>query len=81
VPFNDVKAAFEVHQPQLLLTSITSPLTRNSLENYIERLATNFPHCEILLTGWQIHSHQPKHPNIKVLKSVTELDQYLSDPQ
>ncbi len=81
VPFNDLKAAFEVHQPHLLLTSITSAMTRNSLENYLERLSTNFPQADILITGWQIQNYQPKHGNIRFLKQVSELDIYLADNQ
>jgi MerR family transcriptional regulator, light-induced transcriptional regulator len=77
VPLNDLKAAFEIHSPSVLITSITSPLTRNSLENYIERLATSFPSALLLLTGYQVHTYEVKHQNVKILKHVSDLDPYL----
>jgi DNA-binding transcriptional MerR regulator len=77
VPFSDLMAAFEVHNPQFMLTSITSAMTRNSLENYLEKLATNFNQCQLLLTGSQIHNYLPKHPHVHVLKEVKDLDSYL----
>jgi DNA-binding transcriptional MerR regulator len=77
VPFDDLMAAFEVHNPELLLTAVTSAMTRNSLENYIEKLATNFRTCQILLTGFQIQNYAPKHSHLHVLKSVRDLDTFL----
>jgi MerR family transcriptional regulator, light-induced transcriptional regulator len=79
VPLNDLKAAFQIHLPQTLITSITSPLTRNSRENYIEKLATSFPDSKILLAGYQVHDYQVKHPNINILKQVSDLDPFLID--
>jgi MerR family transcriptional regulator, light-induced transcriptional regulator len=79
VPFNDLLAAFEVHRPQILLTSMTSAMTRNSLENYIEKLATNFSQCQILLTGSQVHNYTPKYAFVHVLKAVKDLDRFLSE--
>lgn len=77
VPFYDLKAAFEVHNPQILLTSITSAMTRNSLDNYIEKLATSFGQCQILLTGPQIQNQFPKYPHVHFLKAVKDLDSFL----
>jgi MerR family transcriptional regulator, light-induced transcriptional regulator len=77
VPFSDVKAAYAVHQPHLLLTAITSPMTRNSLEIYIDKLATTFHGSQILLTGYQIHKHEVKHANVKTLKGINDLNAYL----
>lgn len=78
VPFNDLKAAFEVHQPHMMITSITAAMSRTGLDNYIERLATTFSQAKILLTGWQVQNHEPKHPNISVLRKVSDLDAHLA---
>jgi MerR family transcriptional regulator, light-induced transcriptional regulator len=77
VPFSDLKAAFAVHHPQLLLTAITSPMTRTSLDNYIDKLATTFNPSQILLTGHQIHKHEIRHPNVRTLKGVNDLNPFL----
>ncbi|HEY0656651.1 MAG TPA: MerR family transcriptional regulator [Chryseosolibacter sp.] len=79
VPFSDLKAAYAVHQPQMLITSITSPMTRSSLDNYIEKLATNFSSSLILLTGYQIRRHELKHSNVRVLKGVADLVPFLAN--
>lgn len=78
VPFHDLKAAFEVHQPHVMITSITAAMSRTGLENYIERLATTFTEAQILLTGWQVQNYEPKHPNISVLKKVSDLNPHLA---
>ncbi|HEY0744243.1 MAG TPA: MerR family transcriptional regulator [Chryseosolibacter sp.] len=78
VPFNDLKAAFEVHQPQIMITSITAAMSRTGLDNYIERLATTFPQAQLLLTGWQVQNYSPKHHQVAVLKKVSDLDPHLA---
>jgi MerR family transcriptional regulator, light-induced transcriptional regulator len=79
VPFSDLKSAYAVHHPDVLITSITSPMTRNSLDNYIDKLATSFQPSQILLTGYQIHRHEVKHPNVKTLKGINDLNTYLKN--
>lgn len=78
VPFNDLIAAFEVHNPHILVTSITSAMTRSSLDNYIEKLSTKFDNAQLLLTGFQVHNYIPKHAHVHVLKQVDDLNNFLS---
>jgi MerR family transcriptional regulator, light-induced transcriptional regulator len=77
VPFNDLKSAYQVHQPEILIGALISSISNLSLENYINRLATEFKSSKILLTGHQVHSYEPKHSNVFVLTQVNQLQDHL----
>ena len=80
VPFNDLKSVCEVHQPTILITSLTSAIPKPILERYVDRLAGNFPDCTILLTGYQVLSYHSKHTHVHALKQVSDLDAYILIP-
>jgi methanogenic corrinoid protein MtbC1 len=77
VPFDDLVSAYEVHLPHILITSVTSAVSRNSLEKYIDRLGTQFNQSTILITGFQVHNLPIKFRHIHVLKTLPELEPYL----
>jgi DNA-binding transcriptional MerR regulator len=78
VPFDDLKSTFEVHHPQILLTCITSAISKIALENYISKLSSQFPVSTILLTGYQVRNFQSPHPNVHVLSQMEQLDYHLA---
>jgi MerR family transcriptional regulator, light-induced transcriptional regulator len=76
VPFDDLKSAYAVHEPQILITCLTSAISRTALENYINRLAQEF-HATILMSGYQLQDYRSPHRHVHVLKTLPELNQYL----
>jgi DNA-binding transcriptional MerR regulator len=77
VPYGDLKSAYDVHQPNILITAITSALPKGALEKYIERLSVDFSSSTILLTGYQVHQYSPKHQHVHVLKHVNDLTRFI----
>jgi MerR family transcriptional regulator, light-induced transcriptional regulator len=77
VPFDDLKTTYEVHQPDMLITAFIGSLSAAILDRYVARLAHDFKNCTILLTGVQVQKYTPEHPNIRVLRQVADLNNYL----
>lgn len=78
VPFNDLKSTYETHRPDFLISVLTSSMSKLALENYINRLATEFSSSKILISGYQVQNYEPKHPNVSILRKLDELSQYLN---
>ena len=53
VPHEDLISVYKVHQPDFMLTSITSTLSI-PIEKYLERLANDFGQTKILASGYQV---------------------------
>jgi MerR family transcriptional regulator, light-induced transcriptional regulator len=77
VPFADLKSAYEVHQPKIMVTAITASLTRISLENYIEKIANEFKNSIILISGYQVQNYSPKHPHVHILRTLPDLNPFI----
>jgi DNA-binding transcriptional MerR regulator len=77
VPYSDLVAVFEVRQPQVLLTSITSPLPE-PIELYFSKLSKSFPDAQILVGGLQVSKYKGlKVNNIQTFSTALELLQLL----
>ena len=76
MPFRDLSVAFELYQPDFLLTIITSRDPNISPQDYLNNLSEKFPDTQILVSGSQvigqdldlnnniIPNRQPKSPNL-----------------
>jgi DNA-binding transcriptional MerR regulator len=78
LPFDDLKSAYEVHQPHIMITVITSALPKGALEKYVERLATDFKNSTILLSGYQVQQYLSKHAHVHILKHINDLTSFIS---
>ena len=54
MPFHDLKAAYDVYQPDYLLTVITSRPGELSAQEYLDALCEEFPEIPILVSGSQV---------------------------
>jgi MerR family transcriptional regulator, light-induced transcriptional regulator len=73
VPHEDLASIVESHRPDLLITSITSPLLE-SIERYFKRLATDFPTYTILASGLQVQRYQGhKIGNVQTFQTADQL--------
>jgi MerR family transcriptional regulator, light-induced transcriptional regulator len=74
LPFEDVKAAYDVHQPKNILTIITAKMRRVQIKDYIQRMSETFPNSRILLSGYQmIGQNVSKYKNIQVFHKMSDL--------
>ncbi len=78
LPFQDIVSTVASYQPQVLVSSITSVPANQKAVEYAERLVQTFPHCEIILSGYQITRQKEAMPTaVKVMGSIQQLIAYL----
>ncbi len=51
VPYNDLKSVVEAHQPTIIVSSFTTVPQANTVDAYLNRLATDFSEITILVSG------------------------------
>lgn len=80
MPLNDLQMAYEVYQPDYLLTVLTSrPKDMSALE-YLENLAEQFPGSEILVSGGQVIGQDLTLPeNVSPITSLNHLIRFSED--
>jgi MerR family transcriptional regulator, light-induced transcriptional regulator len=77
VPHEDLISVYKVHQPDFMLTSITSNLTI-SIEKYLEQLANDFGQTKILASGYQVQKFNGcKKGNVQTFSTALELSQFI----
>ncbi|MCF8303741.1 MAG: MerR family transcriptional regulator [Bacteroidales bacterium] len=78
VPFDDLKEVVDIQAPQILVTGISSSLSKETYEDYIKRLSNAFPDRSIYVSGYQASEHQIKLPrNVHTITSMDELKEEL----
>ncbi|WKN42881.1 MerR family transcriptional regulator [Tunicatimonas pelagia] len=54
LPFADLESIYSIHQPDYILTIITTSPSASEVQGYVNRLSTTFPEAQVLLSGYQI---------------------------
>jgi DNA-binding transcriptional MerR regulator len=74
MPVNDLQMAYEVYQPDYLLTVLTSRPKDMSAQEYLEQLSEQFPESEILVSGGQVIGQDLTLPeNVSPITSLNHL--------
>jgi DNA-binding transcriptional MerR regulator len=82
LPFEDLRLAFEVHKPDYIFTIVTSVPGPDEIQNYINRLAKNFPSTKVLMSGFQVVGPDVKSPdNILIFKNLQEFISFIAEPE
>ena len=77
VPHEDLISVYKVHQPDFMLTSITSNLSV-SIEKYLEQLSNDFGQTKILASGYQVQKFNGcKKGNIQTFSTALELSKFI----
>ncbi len=77
VPHEDLVSVYKVHQPDFMLTSITST-PPDPIEKYLERLANEFGQTKILASGYQVQKFNgSKLANVQTFSTALELSKYI----
>jgi DNA-binding transcriptional MerR regulator len=80
LPYADLQAAYEVYQPEYLVTVITSFPQPDQVQAYINKLATDYPKAIILLYGSQVqHGSLTLPSNVKRLTVISDFISAVSD--
>ena len=74
VPHHDLKLVCEIHKPHLLITSLTSSPSIDSLNKYIQQVCSDFPESKILASGALLRRTSFTFPpNLKFFHTAREL--------
>jgi DNA-binding transcriptional MerR regulator len=77
VPHDDLVTVYKVHQPYMMVTSITSRL-QITAETYLERLSNDFGETKILASGHQIQKFAGlRIKNVQTFSTAVELNKHL----
>ncbi|MEX2565746.1 MAG: MerR family transcriptional regulator [Cyclobacteriaceae bacterium] len=78
-PDEDLKAVYEVHKPDFLLTAITTSPSSEFVQAYLDSLSKWFPESEILVSGYQVLGQDLNiPPNMHVLHYLKDIKDYLT---
>jgi len=76
----DIRDAYMIHQPDYLFTMITESFGNQSVQAYIDQLATAFPKMRLLFSGYQVVAQNVEPPeNVIILKSLNQTLAFLND--
>ena len=75
VPHGDLIQVFNTHQPDMLVTALTTAISKGKLIEYLGRLTGDFPCSRILVGGSQVQSidYQCSIGRLRIVKSVVDL--------
>ncbi|MFN3841130.1 MAG: MerR family transcriptional regulator [Cyclobacteriaceae bacterium] len=74
VPFADVKAVYEIHKPQFIITAFVSTPAAAGVKDYVEKMANEFSDATIIASGNTLRNTAFIVPrNVKVIYKSTEL--------
>ncbi len=77
VPEEDLSKIQEQVRIDFVFTAFINSITKEDLESYLESVKELFQNQKVFITGWQIHSHNPKLPrNVKVVKDYHEFKKF-----
>lgn len=81
INLSDLKDAYLILRPDYIFTMITETFSKEPVQKYVDRLADNFPDCQILLSGYQVVAQKvDPADNISILKSLEQTMQLLNSP-
>jgi len=74
----DLKDAYKIQQPDYIFTMVTETFSREPVQEYIDKLAENFPETTILLSGYQVVAQKVDPPNqVTILRSLDQTMRFL----
>lgn len=80
LPFDDLRSIYDVHEPDYILTIITTSPPADEVKDYVKKLSRSFPEAEILLSGYQVIGQQIKsHDNVKVFTRIDHIIQFVEE--
>lgn len=77
-PNDDLLAVYKLHQPEFLLTVITTSPSSEYVQEYLAALAERFSEAQIIVSGYQIVGQDIKFPsNMFAMHYIRQLKDYL----
>ena len=81
-PYDDLLSVYNLHQPDYLLTVITTSPSSEYVQEYLNSLSKRFPNAHILVTGYQIIGQDLVFPaNVRLLNYIRDIKEFLEELQ
>jgi MerR family transcriptional regulator, light-induced transcriptional regulator len=79
-PNDDLLSVFKLHQPEYLLTVITTSPSSEYVQEYINALADRFASAQILVTGYQVLGQDLRFPeNVSQMSYIRDIKDLLEE--
>lgn len=79
-PSDDLLAVYKLHQPEYLVTVITTSPSAEYVQEYLEALAERFAETKIIVSGYQIVGQDLKLPkNVFAMHYIRQLKDHLKE--
>jgi DNA-binding transcriptional MerR regulator len=79
-PDDDLDSVYNLHQPEYLMTVITTSPNAENVQEYIDALSERFNKANIIVSGYQIVGQDIKLPkNVKSLNYIRQVREYLEE--
>jgi DNA-binding transcriptional MerR regulator len=79
-PDDDLDSVYNLHQPEFLMTVITTSPSAENVQEYIDTLSERFNNANIIVSGYQIVGQDIKLPkNVKSLNYIRQVREYLEE--
>ena len=73
ISIGDLKDAYKILHPDYIFTMITETFAKEPVQQYVDKLANNFPDCQILLSGYQVVAQKVNvSENVSILRSLDQ---------
>lgn len=81
-PYDDLLSVYNLHQPEYLLTVITTSPSSEYVQEYLNSLSKRFPNAHILVTGYQVIGQDLVFPaNVRLLNYIRDIKEFLEELQ
>ncbi len=81
-PYEDLLSVYNLHQPEYLLTVITTSPSSEYVQEYLNSLSKRFPNAHILVTGYQVIGQDLVFPaNVRLLNYIRDIKEFLEELQ
>ena len=81
-PYEDLLSVYNLHQPEYLLTVITTSPSSEYVQEYLNSLSKRFPNAHILVTGYQVIGQDLVFPaNARLLNYIRDIKEFLEELQ
>jgi DNA-binding transcriptional MerR regulator len=78
-PATDLQAVHKLHDPDYMLTVLTSYPTADEAQEYIDRLSAQFPTTQILISGYQVIDRNLSFPtNVTLMNNFEDFTKILT---
>jgi DNA-binding transcriptional MerR regulator len=79
-PHEDLLTVFKIHEPDYMLTVITTSPSSEYAQEYLNKLSANFSSTQILVTGYQVIGQDFIMPdNVKLMNYIRDIKELLDE--